>query len=162
MKSGTRKTNKGGDPLTAHDIEGAVRVFQSLEKLVGRPRLVESLQPKPTQLLTLAKRIREVREKRKTFLAPELFGEPGWDILLSLYIASREGYRMIVTSVCHESGVPDTTAMRWLDSLREMGLVEKRRNPLDARASFVELKPETVERLDRILELAWQDYFPFD
>jgi DNA-binding MarR family transcriptional regulator len=162
MKPATRKTKEGGASLTDEDIEGAVRVFQSLERLVVRPRLVESQKANPSQLLLLAKRIREIREKRSEFLEPEIFGEPGWDILLSLYIAAREGYRMKISAVCNESGVPDTTAIRWLESLRELGLVDKRRNPLDARSSFVELTAETLERMDRLLLVAWQDYFPFE
>ena len=162
MKPATRKTKEGDPPLTDEDIEGAVRVFQSLERLVVRPRLVESLNANPSQLLLLAKRIRDIRGKRSEFLDTEIFGEPGWDIMLSLYIAMREGYRMKVSAVCNESGVPDTTAIRWLESLRELGLVEKRPNPLDARSSFVELSSKALEKMDRFLLLAWQDYFPFD
>lgn len=162
MKPGTPKANRDRPPLSDGDIEGAVRVFQSLERLVARPRLVESMHGKPNQLLTLAKRIRDLRLKRGAILQPELFGEPGWDILLSLYIAADEGYRMKMSAVCNESGVPDTTALRWLESLRELGLVAKRRNPLDARSSLLELTPEGYEKMNRFLQLAWQDYFPFD
>ena len=162
MKPATPKTNRDDPPLSEEDLESAVRVFQSLERLVARPRLVESLHGKPNQLLTLAKRIRDVRDKRRAFLEPEVFGEPGWDILLSLFIAANEGYRMKIAAVCNESGVSDTTAQRWLVSLQELGLIEKRRNPLDARSTFVELTPEGLEKMRRLLQFAWQDYFPFD
>lgn len=156
------KSENGNQPLTEHDLEGAVRVFQSLEKLVARPRFVDSLHGQPNQLVTLAKRIREARERRKTFLEPQIFGEPGWDILLSLYIAAREGYQTNGSWVCSESGVPDTTALRWMESLRALGLVQKRPNPLDARAVFVELTADGLEKVERLMQSLWQDYFPFE
>jgi DNA-binding MarR family transcriptional regulator len=161
MKSGTRKTNTD-PPLSTEDIEGAVRVFQSLEKLVARPRLVDSLHPKASETILLAKRIHAFRQKRNAFFEPEIFGEPAWDILLSLYMAAIEGYRMKVSAVCNESGVPCTTALRWVETLRELGLITKRRNPLDARSSFLELTPKGLDRMERFLQFAWQQYFPFD
>ena len=162
MTAGTRKDAKGRPQLTEHDIQGAVRVLQSLETLVNRPHMVDRLQAKPNQLATLAKRVRLLRDKRKAFLDPYLFGEPAWDILLSLYVARHEGYRMNATSVCNESGVPDTTALRWLESLRELCLIRKLPNPLDARATWVELTDEGAEKIERFLQLAWQDFFPSD
>jgi DNA-binding MarR family transcriptional regulator len=154
--------SKPGAGLSDNDLERAVRVFQSLERLVARPKLVESPSAKPEQLVALAQRIRESRERRKQILEPELFGEPGWDILLSLYAAEHAGYRMKIAAVCNESGVPDTTALRWIESLRELGLIVKRRNPLDARSSFVELTPMAHEKMDLLLQQMWQEYFPFD
>jgi DNA-binding MarR family transcriptional regulator len=162
MSPGRSKLDKDAAPLSDSDFEGAVRVFQSLEKLVARPRLVDSLQPQSSQLVTLAKRIRATRAMRAQNLAPELFGEPGWDILLSLYVAYHEGYRMKMAAVCNESGVPDTTALRWLESLRELGLVTKKTNPLDARSQLIELTALAAGKMDKLLQLAWQEYFPFD
>ena len=161
MKSGKPRPDNDA-PLSGEDIEGAVRVFQSLEKLVARPRLVDSLQAKPDQLLILAKRFRDFRIRRHEFFEAELFGEPGWDILLSLYIGLKEGYRQKVSSVCNESGVADTTAIRWIETLRELGLIDRRRNPIDARSTFIELTPLGAEKMDRLLQLVWQNYFPFE
>jgi DNA-binding MarR family transcriptional regulator len=158
----SNSTPKSGEfALTDYDFEGAARVFRSLEKIASRPALMTGARAKPEHLVMLAKRIHAFRATRKQFFDTELFAEPGWDILLSLYIAEREGYRMNMSSACLESGAPDTTAVRWLETFFELGLARKRANPLDARSKFVELTSEALESMDRLLERAWEDYFPF-
>ena len=48
---------------------------------------------------------------------------------------------MAVTSACIGSGVPSTTALRWLNVLEARGLVEREEDNADARRSFVRLTP---------------------
>lgn len=149
-------------PLSENDIQGALRVFQSLEKLVDRPRLLKELLPGSARSLSLAKHIHASRAERALFFGPDLFAEPAWDILLSLYIAGREGYRMKVSAVCNESGVADTTALRWIDRLIELRLVRRHRNHLDNRSSWVELDADGLEKMDKALEKSWMEHFPID
>lgn len=105
-----------------------------------------------SNLIRVAKKIKAGRSARSKFLAPELFGEPAWDILLTLYIAEGEQYRMLTSKVCKEGGVPDTTALRWIDYLTALELVEKVRNPTDARSNYVTLTQEGVSRMDGVIE----------
>ena len=70
-------------------------------------------------------------------------------MLLALYIAEGEGYRLQVSEVCFESNCPETTALRWLVKLEEQSLIRRRQNPLDARSSFVEIEAEAIDRLTR-------------
>jgi DNA-binding MarR family transcriptional regulator len=72
--------------------------------------------------------------------------------LLALYIARHEGHAMKMAIVCHESGVPDTTALRWIERLVEHGLVTKRPNKLDARSSLLELSDDAEAKMTRYLE----------
>jgi len=149
-------------PLTEADNQGPLGVSQSLEKLAERPRRLEELVPSRTRAASLAKQIRLARTARNAILNDNLFAEPAWDILLSLYVAMHEGYRMNVSAVCNESGVGDTTALRWIDRLIEIGLVRRHRNPLDNRSSFVELADEGMRKMDDILAKMCADYFPLN
>jgi len=82
---------------------------------------------------------RERRRRIETFGDDTLFGEPAWDILLDLFVAGERGKRVAVTSACIGSGVPSTTALRWLNVLELRGMVEREDDNHDARRSFVRL-----------------------
>ena len=110
-----------------------------------------------SKLVSLAKKIREVRAVRGVVFAPELFGEPAWDLLLALYIADGDQYRLKVTAACAESNVPESTALRWLSSLNEAGLIRYDSNPTDARSRYVALSSAGITMMDRLLELASSD-----
>ena len=71
----------------------------------------------------MAECVSESRRARANTLPPHLLGEPGWDMLLDLFIAERRGRASVVKSVCLASGVPYTTAWRWLRVLEREGLV---------------------------------------
>jgi len=89
----------------------------------------------------------ENRRARQQRLPPDLFGEPGWDMLLYLYIQQVKAEPVTVTPLCMASGVPHTTALRYIDSLQAHALIEKRRSDTDARAAFVQLSPDAFETL---------------
>ena len=120
----------------------------------------EILPPTTADLLSLAKRLFAARERRRHFLSEDLFGEPAWDMLLALFAASLSGHRMTVSHLCTASGVPPTTALRWLDTLRDKGLTRRLKNPLDGRVIFVEMEPEGRARMTAYLENIWFRYFP--
>jgi predicted transcriptional regulator len=53
----------------------------------------------------------------------ELFGEPGWDILLVLFVAFEEGRPLRMAEIVTAFGLPLRVAKRWLDVLTMRGLV---------------------------------------
>lgn len=146
------KSRDGGVSFTSSDIDAAFRILtwvkQGLIELEEQPAFMNQ----DGQILSLAKGIRASRAERTMFFQEDLFGEAAWDILLSLYIAGEEGYAMKMTAVCHESGAPMTTALRWIDRLIEVGHVVKRANDSDARSSLLVLSAETTTTLHKYLE----------
>ena len=148
-------------PISDADLEAASRVFQALGRMTGDPRPPES-NLIPRKLVRLAKRLKAMRDSRSSMLDPSLFGEPGWDILLSLFIAEGEGYRLKVTSLAFESGVSGSTVLRWIDRLLELGLIQRRPNPLDSRSTFIELHPTAIVRMTALLEQIWAKFMPID
>lgn len=83
----------------------------------------------------------QVRRLRYEFFDNELFADPAWDMLLDLYQAGITQHRVTVTSLCSASAVPNTTALRWIKTLTNAGLIHRRPDRHDARRFFVELSP---------------------
>ncbi|WP_375381937.1 hypothetical protein [uncultured Sphingomonas sp.] len=79
------------------------------------------------------------RQLRKRFLPADLFREPGWDMLIAIYIADRNGHPMNVKSLVAMVDAPATTSQRWIDHLDRLGLVTRATDPLDRRRIEVSL-----------------------
>jgi hypothetical protein len=84
------------------------------------------------------------RQARARFFAPELFGDPAWDMLLDLTAAHGEGTRVSVTSLCIAAGVPATTALRWLTQMVESGIFVRVPDPDDRRRAFIALSDKAI------------------
>lgn len=94
----------------------------------------------PEFLSSLAAEIFRMRRARDPHLPRELTGEPAWDMLLALY--SEEPIRMTVSSVCHGSGMPHSTALRWINTLEHQHLIERLEHPRDEKVILLSLTPE--------------------
>jgi DNA-binding MarR family transcriptional regulator len=128
-----------------------------LTKPAGRFGFADSkAAPPPTraELVAFAKRISAMRSCRSSFLNDDLLGEPGYDMLLALFIANAEEHSLTVSDLTRASGVPSTTALRWMATLQEKGLTRRRLNNLDARMVFIELEPEGRDQVAAFLEKA--------
>ena len=116
--------------------------------------------PTTADLLSLAERITSIRSARKEILPSTLFGEPGWDMMLALYVASKKGQRLTITNVCDASDAPSTTALRWLDRLVELDMVRRLPHATDLRVIFIELAPGAGELLETFLSHSWSALYP--
>lgn len=96
----------------------------------------------PDELLLLAKAHYAERRRRMKFLPEKIFGEPSWDLLLDLFIATREGKEVCTSSACLAAHVPQTTALRRLQLLEEQGLIERAGDPGDHRRTIIKLSVE--------------------
>lgn len=81
-----------------------------------------------------------------------LFGEPGWDILLDLFIADRRRTEIQVSSVCLDAGVPSTTILRWIARLEAEGLIYRVADNADARRRYVRLTDEGRRLMAGVLD----------
>ena len=128
--------------------DGAMRTMQALSVEAGRiaERLAllaaaEAATPVAVRAIdaVLVRRIIKLRRDRERFLPAEILADPAWDILLDLAAARLEGKAVPVSSLCIAAAVPTTTALRWIRSLTEAGLLQRRHDSQDARRSHVEL-----------------------
>jgi hypothetical protein len=102
--------------------------------------------------LELARKIYQARRERDKLIPSELTGEPGWDILLDLYIKGLEGTDVSTTSACLGACVPGTTGLRWIGLIEEHNLVERYPARHDQRVTYVRLTPKGFRTMQRYLE----------
>ena len=98
------------------------------------------------------RRILRQRQQRARFFDAELFADPAWDMLLDLAAARAEHKRVSVTSLCIASGVPPTTALRWISQMTRAGLFERVEDTLDRRRAFIALTERAADGMGRYFE----------
>ncbi len=95
-----------------------------------------------------------LRRLRDRYFDPELFADPAWDILLDLLAARIEGDQVAVSSLCIAAAVPPTTALRWIKTMTDTGLLERHADPMDGRRIFIRLTDKSAEALSRYFTAA--------
>lgn len=118
---------------------------------LGSRDLVRSTRP-PLPDPRLIRRIIRQRRLRAQFFDGSLFADPAWDILLDLTIAHAEHSRVSVSSLCIASGVPSTTALRWITQMVENGMLRRIEDDQDRRRAFVTLSGSTANAMARYFE----------
>jgi hypothetical protein len=97
----------------------------------------------------LVRRIIRHRQLRGRHFDAQLFADPAWDMLLDLTAARAEHRRVSVTSLCIASGVPPTTALRWIGQMVEQGLFSRVGDQTDRRRAFIELSERCADSMAR-------------
>ena len=111
-------------------------------------RLVRATRP-PLPDPRLIRRILRQRQLRARFFEGDLFADPAWDMLLDLSAARAEHSRVSVTSLCIASGVPPTTALRWISQLTDAGLLQRVEDDTDRRRAFITLTDKAADAMAR-------------
>lgn len=109
----------------------AARLAAAIEAAADEADLPDGEGKTPT--LELVRAIQQARLDRIRFFPPQLFAEPGWDMLLELYAAQLAELEVSVAGLCIASNAPATVALECLAILEREKLVERRPDPLDAR-----------------------------
>ncbi|MDO6415162.1 winged helix DNA-binding protein [Sphingomonas sp. BIUV-7] len=106
--------------------------------------------------LVTAKAWQRASEVRRVIFGEgdRLFADPAWEVLLDLYIQQAEGRVVNISSACLATKVPLTTGLRWLNLLREGGLIERTADPHDRRRTLVSLTPEAIQKIGLSLDAA--------
>ena len=102
--------------------------------------------PANFRLVTLAQDMLAERRARTVTGIDDLLGEPAWDVMLFLYIEDGQDETPRTKAVCHASGVPQTTGLRYLALLEERGMIV-RRTGTDGRCRLLRLSSEGRQRM---------------
>lgn len=123
---------------------------------IGMPALgnmgASALSPGQGHEQVTATQVRDLlraRRMRADFLSADLFADPAWDMLLDLLAARLDGVRVSVSSLCIAAAVPPTTALRWIKTLTDQGLVDRSADPHDGRRIFIALADDAANALHR-------------
>lgn len=84
------------------------------------------------------------RRLRDSWFKGDIFADPAWDMLLDLMAARLEKNRVAVSSLCIAAAVPPTTALRWIKTLTDKGLLVRCADPADGRRVYIELSDEAA------------------
>jgi len=103
----------------------------------------------PNVSLDTVRQVIRARRLRARHFDEELFADPAWDMLLDLLQAEIAQHRVPVSSLCIAAAVPPTTALRWIKTMTDAGLFERRADPHDGRRVFVELAPTASDAMRR-------------
>lgn len=95
-----------------------------------------------------------LRRLRDQFFAPDLFADPAWDMLLDLMAARLSGEAVSVSSLCIAAAVPATTALRWIRSMTDRGILVRKADPQDGRRVFIALSDESVDAIQAYFRAA--------
>lgn len=99
-------------------------------------------------------KILRLRRKRERLFDMNLFADAPWDMLLELYLSHLTARQISVSSLCFASGVPCTTALRWIQKLASDGLITKVADPRDGRRTFIELTTDGRVRMEQFATCA--------
>jgi DNA-binding MarR family transcriptional regulator len=99
-----------------------------------------------TELVARAQAFHAERNRRARFFNRSIFGEPAWDMLLSLYIM--DGRPLSAGQLANMIGAPQTTALRWLQYLEKEGFVARSTDPDDRRFTRIGLLDQGRQLLD--------------
>lgn len=98
------------------------------------------------------RRVIVARLRRKQLFGADLFSDPAWDILLTLYASALGDRRIAVTNLSNVVTVPETTGLRWLEKLETRGLIVRESDRLDARRVWVRLSEHGLQTMHRYFE----------
>lgn len=89
------------------------------------------------------------RRARSAFFRAELFADPAWDILLEALAAQLSQHRISASDISANSGIPNSTVVRWIAALEKEGLVARVDDRFDGRRSWITLTPEAYSTMQR-------------
>jgi CheY-like chemotaxis protein len=165
---GVRETSSITAPRLAELSNEVGRIARALASLVevGRdgsaalpnlqaPQALQTPAPAPVEEPAVSaayvRGIIKARRARDQFFSSELFADPAWDILLDLMASRLEHKRVSVSSLCIAAAVPATTALRWIKSMSDEGMLVRRADPLDGRRVFIDLSDEAATAMEAYL-----------
>lgn len=104
---------------------------------VPQPRTLPGQAPEDGEMLHRIKALQAARRFRDKLLPSCVDGDANWEILLYLIEQSLLHRVVSVTSACHATTLPSTTAMRKIDELVSTGWLQKRPDPSDRRRTLI-------------------------
>jgi DNA-binding MarR family transcriptional regulator len=116
------------------------------------------IEPLPAaDLLSAARRMATARRVRDQVFGFGLFLNPGWNILLELFVAGEEGRNVTIKSACVAACVPQSTALRHIAHLIDVRLAIRAQHPSDARSAYLKLTDRGRTRMVAFLTLSEGD-----
>lgn len=102
-------------------------------------------------LADFARQISGLRTEREKHFPAKFFGEIAWDMLLDLFACEVGGRAVSVTDATVAARASSATGVKYVQSLVEAGLVERRPSTSDQRVTHLRLTPQGFSAMRRTL-----------
>lgn len=108
----------------------------------------------PSSRLERAKRIEAIRDMREKYFGADhdLFSDPGFDILLVIYIYELKNKRLGVSAASTAGNSRPTTGLRWVAKLTELQLIERYVDEKDKRRNLLVLTDRGRDIMDAYID----------
>lgn len=103
--------------------------------------------------LVTAKAVLAGRRRRTASFSGVRFYDPSWDMILELYVATREQRVLAVSQLCGLSGGSTTTALRHIENIEALGYIRRGPDPEDRRRLVVTMTALLADAFDKWLDL---------
>lgn len=88
----------------------------------------------------------------------DLADHPGWEIVLNVFIAGREGRTISTADVCDKTGTWRPLAVRYIEMLFERGIIDRDISADKPDVWSLRLTPSTEARLREVLCSFWRGF----
>lgn len=135
------------------DVARAIATLEDLSiRLSSQAKVakdhIEQLKPSaPSTALAAARSLIRTRLAARATFKNDLFQDPAFDMLLTVFVAGEERYELSGTAVIAGGGVPPTTGLRWLTKLEALGMIRRENHQTDKRRQIITLTEETRDRM---------------
>lgn len=117
----------------------------------SKPKPAEDSGPVARKRAALSE-LKTMRRLRSQYFPAELFSDPCWEMLLDLYDAALAGAEVTVTSLGAASGVPQTTALRRMETLQAHHLIVRAEDRADKRRTIIKLSDAGMRAVENFFE----------
>lgn len=99
----------------------------------------------------IVRKLIRAEQSRSRVVGGKLLGDPAWNILLDLLLASIEGRPVAVSSACIVAGVATTTALRLVNKMVGDDVLLRMPDESDGRRDFLAIQPDVEAALRNYL-----------
>lgn len=134
---------------SSRDIERIAAAIDQHRGIEAGDVLVEDLDAKRNAFM--ARRLLEISHQIDGVFEGPLLANPGWDILLDLFIQRSEGKRISIISVCIAANAPTSTVLRYLQAMMDAGTITRSASVEDSQGLLISLSDEAYAKMKAIL-----------
>ena len=127
------------------------RLLQEVAMRLPQPEAAKASKEEVHAELRVLQALADIDDTRIQAFPSIIEPDPTWNMLMELLRAKVLGQRISVTSLCLSSRTPVTTALRRLERLVELELVQHGLDAKDRRRKYIELSPQGHRQMHAVL-----------
>ena len=120
------------------------KLLQAVDEASGPDADASGVEP---DMIYDARRTLKAEEERARLFGADMFPNPGWVILLHLFVSGAEGRQVNIAGACAAAGVPETVALRHIAVLVAAKLIRRQSHHSHQTATHLRLTPSGEEKL---------------